>query len=60
MDDIISSLKKETASVYRHPIKSTQSDNQTISQRQCENQLQYETYCALHEVVVQSSPWSLF
>ena len=56
--DAVSSSEMETASesVDQHlAIKCTQ-----LVRRQGNNQLQYETYCAQLEVVVQTSPWSLF
>ena len=58
MNDAVSSSEMETASesVYQHlAIKCTQ-----LVRRQGNYQLQYETYCAQLEVVVQTSPWSSF
>lgn len=54
MDDIVLSSEMETDLVYQLLIKWTPS-----VKRQCNNWLQYETYCAQLEVFVQSSPWSL-
>jgi len=60
MNDAVSSSEMETAyeSVYQH-LAITGKHTQLV-RRQGNNQLQYETYCAQLEVVVQTSPWSLF